>query len=385
MHSTPTHPLTHAFNPHPPTHPPGIPIVFPQFGAGMAGNQWPDLPSHGFARRSRWVFAGLEEGEEGEHGALFTLSAGAPGIPDGLREASRTFPFELQYRVRLGGNGDALWCELAVLNRGVEEAFRAQGLLHTYYKLDAVGAVATAETSAGGAAAAGAAGAAAAAAADPSAVQPGVLHGLQGASYHPEGYQDRLQGEASIVEDVESTIMFTREVDRIYRYCSEGGCPPPEMTLEGVNGARAVEIECWAKLSPAAAEQQQQQQQQKKKEEGGSAAADTTTPARDGGDGDSGCGGGGGGGEEGGAEGGARTPDVRTPDVVVWNPWSAKAERMGDFGDTEYKHMCCVEPGVVTGLQTVPAGAVWRVGQAITVRRGGAAAGAGEEGKEGKL
>ena len=78
-------------------------------------------------------------------------------------------------------------------------------------------------------------------------------------------------------------------------------------------------------------------------------------------------------------------PDVRTPDVVVWNPWIAKAERMGDFGDTEYKHMCCVEPGVVTGLQTVPAGAVWRVGQAITVRRGGAAAGPGEEGKEGKL
>jgi glucose-6-phosphate 1-epimerase len=25
------------------------------------------------------------------------------------------------------------------------------------------------------------------------------------------------------------------------------------------------------------------------------------------------------------------------PDAVVWNPWIAKAQAMGDFGDEEYK------------------------------------------------
>jgi D-hexose-6-phosphate mutarotase len=29
--------------------------------------------------------------------------------------------------------------------------------------------------------------------------------------------------------------------------------------------------------------------------------------------------------------------------TVVWNPWIAKAGRMKDFGDDEYKRMVCVE------------------------------------------
>lgn len=29
--------------------------------------------------------------------------------------------------------------------------------------------------------------------------------------------------------------------------------------------------------------------------------------------------------------------------TVVWNPWVAKSQRMPDFGDLEYPHMCCVE------------------------------------------
>jgi len=33
------------------------------------------------------------------------------------------------------------------------------------------------------------------------------------------------------------------------------------------------------------------------------------------------------------------------PDVVVWNPWIAKAQRMPDFGDDEYRRMVCVETG----------------------------------------
>ena len=29
--------------------------------------------------------------------------------------------------------------------------------------------------------------------------------------------------------------------------------------------------------------------------------------------------------------------------TVVWNPWTAKARRMADFGDEEYREMLCVE------------------------------------------
>ena len=33
--------------------------------------------------------------------------------------------------------------------------------------------------------------------------------------------------------------------------------------------------------------------------------------------------------------------------TVVWNPWTAKAKEMADFGDDEYKRMVCVESGNV--------------------------------------
>ncbi len=47
------------------------------------------------------------------------------------------------------------------------------------------------------------------------------------------------------------------------------------------------------------------------------------------------------------------------PDTVVWNPWSAKAQRMPDFGDTEYQHMLCVETAHITNPLTLAPGAEW--------------------------
>lgn len=42
---------------------------------------------------------------------------------------------------------------------------------------------------------------------------------------------------------------------------------------------------------------------------------------------------------------------------VVWNPWSAKAQRMADFGDEEYLEMLCVETcNASDDAITVPAG-----------------------------
>ena len=33
--------------------------------------------------------------------------------------------------------------------------------------------------------------------------------------------------------------------------------------------------------------------------------------------------------------------------TVIWNPWTAKAARMEDFGDEEWKKMCCIETASV--------------------------------------
>ncbi len=48
------------------------------------------------------------------------------------------------------------------------------------------------------------------------------------------------------------------------------------------------------------------------------------------------------------------------PDVVVWNPWIAKSQRMPDFGDDEYLHMVCVETGNMAARRHLPAGETWQ-------------------------
>ncbi len=47
------------------------------------------------------------------------------------------------------------------------------------------------------------------------------------------------------------------------------------------------------------------------------------------------------------------------PDVVVWNPWDAKAQRLADFGDDEYLRMVCVETGAITPAITLAPGTQW--------------------------
>jgi glucose-6-phosphate 1-epimerase len=56
-------------------------------------------------------------------------------------------------------------------------------------------------------------------------------------------------------------------------------------------------------------------------------------------------------------------------DITLWNPWSEKAKGMSDFGDEEYKQMVCVEPGSVTGWQTLDAEDTWEGTQAIRSSR----------------
>jgi glucose-6-phosphate 1-epimerase len=48
--------------------------------------------------------------------------------------------------------------------------------------------------------------------------------------------------------------------------------------------------------------------------------------------------------------------------TVVWNPWSAKAQQMPDFGNEEYERMVCVESGNVASNQIrLPPGEVSRL------------------------
>ena len=47
------------------------------------------------------------------------------------------------------------------------------------------------------------------------------------------------------------------------------------------------------------------------------------------------------------------------PDVVVWNPWIEKSQRMRDFGDDEYLRMVCVETGNMAATRPLPAGEEW--------------------------
>ena len=53
-------------------------------------------------------------------------------------------------------------------------------------------------------------------------------------------------------------------------------------------------------------------------------------------------------------------------DVVVWNPHVAKAKRMGDFGDHEWKSMCCIEPGFVAKRTTLHPNGEWSLYQTLT-------------------
>lgn len=42
-----------------------------------------------------------------------------------------------------------------------------------------------------------------------------------------------------------------------------------------------------------------------------------------------------------------RIKKIGSASTVVWNPWAAKAQKMTDFGDEEYRQMVCVESGNV--------------------------------------
>ncbi|KAK0657231.1 galactose mutarotase-like domain-containing protein [Cercophora newfieldiana] len=69
-------------------------------------------------------------------------------------------------------------------------------------------------------------------------------------------------------------------------------------------------------------------------------------------------------------EGGKKTYSVtrdNLSNVVVWNPWTDKAAGMGDFEPKDgYKNMLCIEPGSVSGWQSLEPGDAYEGAQTIT-------------------
>jgi glucose-6-phosphate 1-epimerase len=54
--------------------------------------------------------------------------------------------------------------------------------------------------------------------------------------------------------------------------------------------------------------------------------------------------------------------------VVVWNPWTDKAESIADFAPKDgFKKMLCIEPGAVGSWQAVEAGDAFEGAQTITL------------------
>ncbi|RDX60091.1 hypothetical protein CR513_61801, partial [Mucuna pruriens] len=54
------------------------------------------------------------------------------------------------------------------------------------------------------------------------------------------------------------------------------------------------------------------------------------------------------------------------PDAVVWNPWDKKAKTISDLGDSEYKHMLCVQAACVEKPITLKPGEEWKGRQEIS-------------------
>ncbi|KAI9708613.1 MAG: hypothetical protein M1820_003831 [Bogoriella megaspora] len=122
----------------------GIPVVFPVFGGPPKDHATSSLPSHGFARNSRWEYLGKSTSESG---ALSKGGDDSVKLDFGLYTASLSedvkklwpYDFGLVYSVTLGRGG--LQTMINVRNEG-KESFEFQTLLHSYFRVKDIGKVA---------------------------------------------------------------------------------------------------------------------------------------------------------------------------------------------------------------------------------------------------
>ena len=135
-------------------------------------------------------------------------------------------------------------------------------------------------------------------------------------------YVDQLQDGASVVQQ-EDPLKFTQETDRIFMNA------PAEIILKGLALQQKEQEECAVTVNESMTE--------------GSVTVNVSV------------------------KGSNSNINSNSHDFVIWNPWIAKAKRMNDFGDDEYHHMCCVEPGYVAQWKTLQNGEKWSITQVLTV------------------
>ncbi|MHB0912484.1 MAG: D-hexose-6-phosphate mutarotase [Armatimonadota bacterium] len=137
----------------------GIPVIFPQFGAG-------ELPQHGFARISEWELEGAELTDDGDVAVNLQLT----------ESELWPHPFALRLGVLLGA--DSLMVRMRVKNTG-SAPFPFQAVLHTYFAVEDI--------------------------------RETAVRGLTGVTY----VDDTLAGNPREVEERQE-IRFSGETDRIY-------------------------------------------------------------------------------------------------------------------------------------------------------------------------
>ncbi|KAH9893081.1 galactose mutarotase-like domain-containing protein [Xylariomycetidae sp. FL2044] len=116
----------------------GIPLVFPVFGTAPGHAATSSLPSHGFARNSKWEFLGKSTSEStpstGPSDASVKLDFGLSSstLDDKSKEAW-PYTFSAIYSVTL--TPDGLGTGLVITNDG-DKPFECQCLLHTYLRIN---------------------------------------------------------------------------------------------------------------------------------------------------------------------------------------------------------------------------------------------------------
>lgn len=203
----------------------GVPVVFPWFGAGPAGDR---TPPHGFARLRPWSRS-VEEDTTSSDGRLVVelrLDQSRTGRQPG-------FPFAYSADLRVTFTRTFLDIDLTITNTD-RNPFTVEEALHTYLAVSDVRQVG--------------------------------LDGLDGV-----GYLDRAAGAPVLHCVQDGQVRVTAETDRLY-------LGHPAVVLNDPGWGRSLRIT---------------------------------------------------------NEGAAN--------LVVWNPWIAKAAAMPDFGDDEWKGMICIE------------------------------------------
>lgn len=292
----------------------GVPVVFPQFGQPNA-----HMPSHGVARTAAWSVA---HADDSEAAACFAdlpefrqaCSGGAAAVLE-LRDSEETramWPHAFHLRLLVHVRSQQVDMRLHASATG-DAGWAAQALLHTYLRVSPPQAPRAARLAAE-----------AAAVFDSGSERLGPPLPARVAGLADRSFIDKLApATAERPRQQGRDLIIESEVDRIFAQLLDGSSDagvtvsvaPDESDGCDARGDRRICVSARAWLE----------------------------------------------------ERGRTARRVLPVDVVVWNPWVAKARRLADLADDEFAEMLCIEPGLVAEAVHVPAGGAMVLEQTISV------------------